>query len=1002
MLDTKYLYIIFFLVIIVITLLDYKRRCYKNIEGFESRYKYICDPSLDRTYITGESTELLNKMCKDQVQSENIAYPLLKNSQLADGKTLATSSTSDLKYLSNNTNYMKLFKDKPKVASANVEFKNLMKDECINACSTDNNCNFALVGKPNNPGDNQSFNRLGQCGLYKQGSVELSAIDGYEVFNKKNSIEYSIEFFLKINNLVNGWRNLIHIGNSDRERFPGIWIGPNSTYLHFAVRTSDNDYQETINTQSLPLKVWNHIVFTVQGNTVTYYLNGKFFSSSKLKGFPEFPTSATNVYVIDPWNLGNATGFEIGKVNWYPLLVPEEFVNIIFNDKSNLSTDWRCMQGTPVPIRLNGNGDVECSSTNYTEFSKDSAVISKMPECNSIIANMPIPIKPYTCSSSNYSNPAHWCATGKRYLDDIENGACKAYGLDKKNLSNECLLSIWKNQGCTNEDMIKGYSEDGWWKKQTRQVVENDMLAWATLSSEGHRTACYGPDKRNWPESQKFTKLKNMDRAGFDIEQCIPNVSEEVCKTKCLNNPNCKSSNYVHPNGVWGKSGGCCYKTVSENPTPIVGVDFYQRRDVPQQWSEVPGALKQVNNNGNIICGVNSQNNIYCKTDGQNGWGKLPGGLTHISVDGIKACGIGYQNIVYCADNVNSPNWVPIQGTGKQIDMDNGKMVIISLDNSQLYVADYKKSNWKLITPPNNSSKQFINVSIFNTTIVAIDTNYEMFYADDFNNPNWRKLTGKWKYANIDNGNICGMNMSDEVFCGNTSGNWNQKPGKMTSISMSGPVSYATGTDDKIYRMVNLYNSNSENKNLCETKYTNWDAAGGKRTNFLDRQNITCGDYKYLNQFQLEYDPKSDQARYKYKCCPIDPNKYTSSLTQKTTQKDDSGRWDARYINRHNLNCNDSMGMNQMLFQSFYDTANGSMRYLYNCVNVNNKTNNQKVPTTTRNLTTEIVSEGPDIDKLAPLNVSCNDDEAISNLQLKRTAFNNQFFYEYKCSKLNA
>ncbi len=296
MLDIKYLYIIFFLVILVISFLDYKRRCYKDIEGFDNSNKafnYICDPSLDKTQYTGQSVEQLKSICDDIPSSQNLAFPLLTNSKVVNGQTLATFSTSNLKYLSNNTSFLKLSKDKPKVATVNVADKSLMRDECIDNCINDINCNYALVGKSNNIGDNNSFNRLGVCRTFKSGSTQIPVPNGFDIYNKKNSIEYSIEFYLKINHKVNSWRSIFHIGNMNQKRYPGIWIHPNSTALHFAVRTSDNtnfpdNYQEVFNTQTLPDKVWNHIVFTIQGNNINFYLNGEFKSKSQFKGFVEW------------------------------------------------------------------------------------------------------------------------------------------------------------------------------------------------------------------------------------------------------------------------------------------------------------------------------------------------------------------------------------------------------------------------------------------------------------------------------------------------------------------------------------------------------------------------------------------------------------------------------------------------------------------------------------------------------------------------------------------
>ena len=52
-------------------------------------------------------------------------------------------------------------------------------------------------------------------------------------------------------------------------------------------------------------------------------------------------------------------------------------------------------------------------------------------------------------------------------------------------------------------------------------------------------------------------------------------------------------------------------------------------------WSKIPGGLKQVDIDGNTVCGVNSADNIYCKDDLTSGnWKKLPGALKYVSVTG--------------------------------------------------------------------------------------------------------------------------------------------------------------------------------------------------------------------------------------------------------------------------------------------------------------------------------------------------------------------------------
>ena len=39
-----------------------------------------------------------------------------------------------------------------------------------------------------------------------------------------------------------------------------------------------------------------------------------------------------------------------------------------------------------------------------------------------------------------------------------------------------------------------------WWKAQKKATVIADMKLWATLTDDGHRGACYGDNKSNWPK----------------------------------------------------------------------------------------------------------------------------------------------------------------------------------------------------------------------------------------------------------------------------------------------------------------------------------------------------------------------------------------------------------------------------------------------------------------------------------------------------------------------
>lgn len=78
--------------------------------------------------------------------------------------------------------------------------------------------------------------------------------------------------------------------------------------------------------------------------------------------------------------------------------------------------------------------------------------------------------------------------------------------------------------------------------------------------------------------TEKFTKLVNMDIGGNDIKCFTDGSPASKCQDLCLKDPNCKGSNYIYPNTVWGKNSGCCYKNKAGPLAPIKGVDFYTRK----------------------------------------------------------------------------------------------------------------------------------------------------------------------------------------------------------------------------------------------------------------------------------------------------------------------------------------------------------------------------------------------------------------------------------------
>jgi hypothetical protein len=108
-----------------------------------------------------------------------------------------------------------------------------------------------------------------------------------------------------------------------------------------------------------------------------------------------------------------------------------------------------------------------------------------------------------------------------------------------------------------------------------------------------------------------------------------------------------------------------------------------------------------------------------------------------------------------------------------------------------------------------------------------------------------------------------------------------------------------------------------------ETYSTSWNDGGGGNSIFLDRHNIDCGPRKVLTGLKLLKD-SNNNIQYQYKCAATGDINCRSV----TTQWDDEGNGDIRYLDRHNIKCNDNEVLSQLAYRR---SGNGTFRYEYTC-----------------------------------------------------------------------
>jgi hypothetical protein len=249
---------------------------------------------------------------------------------------------------------------------------------------------------------------------------------------------------------------------------------------------------------------------------------------------------------------------------------------------------------------------------------------------------------------------------------------------------------------------------------------------------------------------------------------------------------------------------GC---SVSGNPrtgcTPVPAKAVAKAKSIPY-WKQIGGKLKQVSISGNKVCGVNSADNIYCKTNLHAGnWYQVHGKLKHISLSGNSLYGVNSADNIYYSPNMSAKApWKQIGGKLKQVSHAGGKVCGVNSADNIYCKSGLTNSNWKQVP---GKLKQ---VSVSRTggrrrrryRIYGVNSADNIYYASKMSG-NWKQIGGKLKQVSMSGNNVCGVNSADNIYCKTnlTNSNWKQKPGKLKHISISGGRAYGVSSGDNIY-----------------------------------------------------------------------------------------------------------------------------------------------------------------------------------------------------------
>ena len=208
-------------------------------------------------------------------------------------------------------------------------------------------------------------------------------------------------------------------------------------------------------------------------------------------------------------------------------------------------------------------------------------------------------------------------------------------------------------------------------------------------------------------------------------------------------------------------------------------------------WRHISGSLKQADTDGNDVCGVNSDGNLYCKDKLSGSEWKLikqNGGLKHVSISNKKMCTTNNQNQVWCKDDLNpGNNFYNVAGTFKQVDLDGNQLCGVTPNNDIYCKEDVTKNkdnagDWKQIPG------KLQHVSLSNGKIYGTNGVHDIWHKPSTStNNDWKHIGGKLKQVDMEGNVVCGVNSSNHIYCKDNleESNWVRVPGGLSYISVN-------------------------------------------------------------------------------------------------------------------------------------------------------------------------------------------------------------------------
>jgi len=240
---------------------------------------------------------------------------------------------------------------------------------------------------------------------------------------------YAVAFWVKPTGVVAGWSNLLHRGDTDQTRGPGVWFWPGSTRLHL-VSSSTNNWNLNLNPEThLPMNQWTHVALShCHNGRYSVYINGKLVG----RVHNQEPTATpTPLYGSDPWYPAAAS--IVYDLRYLPVCASTDRIESLYG-----STVHR-LPATNQDI-LGFEGPVLFSCQDYWE-TKDSCPVETHERVETNKDHMCHPLR---------SNCQFKCCKPKKITCREYYGAsgCPAGFMNNNQLTRACVALPWGGNSC--------------------------------------------------------------------------------------------------------------------------------------------------------------------------------------------------------------------------------------------------------------------------------------------------------------------------------------------------------------------------------------------------------------------------------------------------------------------------------------------------------------------------------------------------------------------------